>query len=193
MPITPSNSGIKYSGSLAAPNVTHCLLAAQRESTETNTCFAQRPRYRCGNLRRAGSVAVDAESLRINGNLAPVARNHYPSLRDAKCLPRCFLGIADECIPKLARAQSSIRFIPPISERFGSNCEPRFPKDIQHRRTRQSNQHDIAAPSRDAFRNRFRKLAIAHRLIVKRAVRLDVYQARSASGRHISERLHLIE
>src|SRR5258708_26322057 len=100
MPITPSNSCIKYSGSLAAPNVTYCLLAAQRESTETNTCFAQSPRHRFGNFRCAGSVAVNAETLRVNLNLAPVAGNHYPSLRDAERLPRRFLGIADQRVLK---------------------------------------------------------------------------------------------
>src|SRR5438445_6085965 len=94
-----------------------------RERTEHYAGLAESLSYLRGNLRRAGSVAVDADCLGIHGNFAAVARNHYSSLRDAKRLPRRFLGIADQRVRKLARPQSSIRLIPPVGERFGSHGE----------------------------------------------------------------------
>src|SRR5438876_8664875 len=63
--------------------------------TQRNARLAQRPRHSFGNLRRAGSIAVDAQGLRVDCNFAAVAGDHYASLRDAQSLPRCFFRIAD--------------------------------------------------------------------------------------------------
>src|SRR5205814_1908591 len=49
------------------------------------------------------------------------------------------------------------------------------------------------APSPDTFSNRFGNLAIAHRLIVERAVRLDVCQRRAKAGRNPGQRPNLFE
>jgi hypothetical protein len=117
---------------------------------------------------------MEAEGLCVNRDLAPVVSNHDRSLRDAKRLPRRFLGIADQRVLKFTRAQRSIRLVTPVRERLSGNGETRFPKDIQHRRPSESNQHNVAAPACDTFGYRFRQLAIAHRLIVKRAMRFDV-------------------
>jgi len=51
--------------------------------TNRNVRFAQRPRHRRGNRRRAGSVAMNAKGLRVYGNFAAVARDDYPSLCNA--------------------------------------------------------------------------------------------------------------
>ncbi len=53
------------------------------ECTKRNARFAQSPRHRCGNLRGAWSVAMDAHGLRLNRHFRSVPRNDYPSLRDA--------------------------------------------------------------------------------------------------------------
>ena len=45
---------------------------------------------------------MNAKGLRVDGNIAPVAGNHYPSLRDAEGLPSCFFGVADQCVLKFA-------------------------------------------------------------------------------------------
>src|SRR5207253_10341792 len=108
-----------------------------------NACFAQTPRHSFGNLRRAGSVAVNADGLGVHANFAAVAGDHYASLRDAQGLPRRLLGIEDQRIIKLARPQSSIWLIPPVGERFGGQRETCFAKNVQHRRARESNQYDF--------------------------------------------------
>src|SRR5207245_11653799 len=104
------------------------------------------------------------------------------SLADAQLLPRRLLGIEDQRIIKLARPQSSIWLIPPVGERFAGQRETCFAKNVQHRRARESNQYDFPIPSRDTFRNRFGKRAVPHRLVVQRAMRLVMDDARSASG-----------
>src|SRR6266481_10166457 len=91
-----------------------------------------RSRHLFGNLWRAGSVAMNAKRLRVYGNLAPIACNDYPSLRDAKRLPRGFLGIANQRILKFARTQSSVCLVPPVGERFRSHRETCLPKHLEH-------------------------------------------------------------
>src|SRR5260370_24833965 len=119
-------------GSCGLPDSVPC----PRKPTNPYPCFAQRSRYRGRNFWRAGSVAVDAESLRFDRNLAPVARNHYASLRDAKRLPRGFLGIADESVVKFPPAQRSIRFVPAVGQGFGGDGKASFTENITHRRNR---------------------------------------------------------
>src|SRR5712691_2318060 len=156
-------------------------------------CLAQSSRHRRGNLSGPGSVAVNAQRLRVHANFAPVARNHYPLLGNAKRLPRRFFGIADQRVLKFARAQCSIRLITPVSECLSSYGKSSLAKNVQHRRSRQADQHDILAPSSDAFSNRLRKLAIAHRLIVERTMRLDVRQPGAATCGSFRKRANLFE
>src|SRR5260370_8651797 len=56
-------------------------LGAQRR-TKRNARFAQSPRYSHSNLYRAGSIAVDANGLRINPDLAAAPGNPSPPPSD---------------------------------------------------------------------------------------------------------------
>src|SRR5260370_17512247 len=58
--------------------------------TESNASLAQSPRHGRGNLWRAGSVAMNAKSLRVNGDLRPVVRNHGSFLADTSRLAPAF-------------------------------------------------------------------------------------------------------
>ena len=50
---------------------------------ERNVRVPQRPRHLGCNLRRPRRIPMNAKRLRINGSLAPIARNYHSSLNNA--------------------------------------------------------------------------------------------------------------
>jgi len=75
-------STLTFAGiSLSSFQTVHAMAAG--DSAHSNACLAKSAGYRRGDLWRARGIAVNAERLRINGDFAPVACNHYPSLGDA--------------------------------------------------------------------------------------------------------------
>src|ERR1700675_1274080 len=129
----------------------------------------------CRDFRGPRSVAVDAYGLRVQSDFGPVAGNYRSAFHDVQRLASGFAGVADQRVVEFARAQSAIWLVAAVGEGFGGNGEAGFSKDIEHRRSSQAHEHNVATPASDALSNRFGNLAIANRLIVKRAVRLDVH------------------
>ena len=73
------------------------------------------------------------------------------ALHDVQSLAAGFFGIADERVVELARAQRAVHFVAAVGEGFRSDSESSFTKNFEHLRSRETDEHDVAAPSRDAL------------------------------------------
>jgi hypothetical protein len=118
---------------------------------------------------------VNANRLCHDRNFARVAGRNNSTFDYSQSLPRCYLGIAYQRIQEFSGSQRAIGLITPVGKRFCGGPKAGFTKYIQHGRTCQSYEHNVAAPSRDACGDCLREFAITDRLVVKRAMRLYVH------------------
>src|SRR5258708_18982767 len=101
-------------------------LLGSRERAEYDTGITEGAGDGGGDLRGAGSVAVDADGLRCELDFGAVVRGDDAALRDTECLADCFSWVADERVVEFARAQGAVRFVAAVGEGFGGDRKARF-------------------------------------------------------------------
>ena len=69
---------------------------SRRQRCKADVGLSQSLRYSCGNLHGAGRIAMDADGLRTDYDLAPVAGKDEPLFNDAQGLAARFGGIVDQ-------------------------------------------------------------------------------------------------
>ena len=89
------------------------------------------------------------------------------------------MWIGEEGVGKLARSQAAVGLIAAIGETFRGDQETCESKFLEHDRASQANHDDIGAPAPHAFGDGTGQFAVSCGLVVQRAVRLYMSDART--------------
>jgi len=75
---------------------------------------------------------VDAESLRVDGDVGAVGGGDSAAFDDAEGLAGGFGRIAEERVVELTRAQGAVGFVAAVGEGFCGGGEAGFAEDFEH-------------------------------------------------------------
>src|SRR5256885_2965359 len=117
---------------------------------------------------------MNAERLRVDWDFFSAARDDFSACGDADGLLPCFGWIADESVVVLTGAERAIGFVETVGEGFCGYGETCLTKDLEHGRTGEANENNLAVPACNSFGDRGGEFGIADCLVVKCAVRFDV-------------------